>query len=126
MASRPFLLGVFANFSLDLKAGGLWLEQWEDGSVAHGQVLYVNPGKELRLDAPFGPLQQMAVNAIWTISISPHEDGSKVIFDEVVNGSTESNLEEMAVAVNFVKSEAIGRLVSGVDYTPDARPDLPD
>ena len=111
--------GSSEHFSLDLKAGGLWLEEWDGGSVAHGQVLYVNPGKEIRLDAPFGPLQQMAVKAIWTISITPHEDGSKVVFDEVVNGSSESNLEEMAAAVNYVKTEAMSRLISGADYSAE-------
>ena len=109
--------GKAGNFSLDLQAGGLWLESWDGGSVAHGQVLYVKDGKELRLNAPFGPLQEMAVQAIWTITLTPHGGGTKVVFDEVVNGSSESGLEDMAVAVDFVKTEAMKRLISGEDFS---------
>ena len=67
-------------------------------------------GEILRLDAPFGPLQEMAVKDVWTITVTPEGDGSKIVFDEVVNGSAASDLEEMAKAVDFVKQEAIGRL----------------
>ncbi len=109
--------GKSEHFSLDPKAGGLWLEAWDDGSVAHGEILYISAkDKTLRLNAPFGPMQEMAVTAIWTIKIEPHNDGSKVIFDEVVNGTSESALDELAPAVDYVKTEAINRLVSGENY----------
>jgi uncharacterized protein YndB with AHSA1/START domain len=102
--------GSAQNLRIKLKAGGVWREDWRDGSVVHGTVLYVKKGEVLRLDAPFGPLQQMAVKDVWTITVTPKGDGSKIVFDEVVNGTDESNLEEMATAVDFVKEEAIQRL----------------
>ena len=46
--------GTSEHLSLDPKAGGLWKETWDDGSVAHGTVLTVLHGKTLRLDAPAG------------------------------------------------------------------------
>ena len=104
--------GDAANLSLDLRAGGLWKEEWDGGSVAHGAVLYINPGTQLRLDAPFGPLQSMAVNVVWTITILPEGTGSKVIFDEVANGSDASNLDRIAGVVDGVKAEAMRRLVA--------------
>lgn len=103
--------GVAANLSLDATAGGLWREDWADGSVAHGQILSVQTGKQLRLNAPFGPLQGLGVNVVWTITITPDGEGSKVIFDEVANGTPESGLDALAPAVDFVKGEAIKRLV---------------
>lgn len=102
--------GNSANLSLDAVAGGAWTETWGDGSVEHGRVLQVQTGKTLRLDAPFGPLQDLAVQVIWTITIEPYEDGSKVIFTEVANGTAASKLDALAPAVDFVKTEAIQRL----------------
>ena len=104
--------GDAANLSLDAQAGGLWREDWEGGSVAHGKVLSVINGKSITLDAPFGPLQSMAVDVVWTISITPEGDGSKVTFDEVANGSAASALDAVAPAVDGVKAEALRRLTS--------------
>lgn len=102
------------NLSLSVQAGGLWAENWADGSVKHGEVVFVKPGRQIRFDAPFGPLQQAAVNEVWTITIQPHGDGTKIIFDEVVNGSAASKLDELAPAVDYVKTEAIKRLAAKV------------
>ncbi|MGB3626943.1 MAG: SRPBCC domain-containing protein [Henriciella sp.] len=102
--------GSAENLSLDPKAGGLWLESWDENSVMHGTVLTVIEGESIRLDAPFGPLQGMAVNVIWTISIEPEGSGTRVIFDELANGSSASGLDQIAPAVDGVKTEAIRRL----------------
>lgn len=102
--------GDAGNLSLDVRAGGLWREEWDGGSVTHGEVLFVNPGKQLRLDAPFGPLQAIGAKTIWTITIEPDGDGSKVTFDEISHGVAASKLDALAPAVDFVKGEAIKRL----------------
>ena len=105
--------GTSEHLSLDPKAGGLWKETWANGSVAHGTVLTVVHGKMLRLDAPFGPLQGMAVSVIWTITLVPEGKGTRVVFAETANGATASALDQLAPAVDGVKTEAIKRLVSG-------------
>ena len=105
--------GYAANLSLDLRAGGTWSEVWEGGGVVHGEVLMYERGEQLRLSAPFGPLQGMAVDVIWTITIAPGETGGSVVtFDEVANGSAASGLDKIAPAVDQVKTQAIQRLVS--------------
>ena len=103
--------GDAANLSLDVQAGGLWREDWDGRSVAHGRVLFVDPGKVLRLDAPFGPLQGLGAYTMWTITITPDENGSAVVFDEVSTGPPTAKLTDVAGAVDYVKSEAIRRLV---------------
>lgn len=108
--------GSAANLSLEPEAGGLWREDWDGGSVRHGAVVYIEEGKTLRLDAPFGPLQQVGAKTTWTITIEPSGDGSKVTFDEVAFGPPTSKLDELAPAVDFVKNEAINRLA-----TPECR-----
>lgn len=103
--------GDSANLSIDPVAGGLWREDWEGGSVWHGSVLRAEPGKVLVLNAPFGPLQGMAVTSVWTISLDAQEDGgTKISFDHVTNGSSASNLDAVAPAVDYVKSEALASL----------------
>lgn len=104
--------GKSENLSLRASAGGLWREDWDGGSVSHGRVLLVRHGKLLRLEAPFGPLQEQGVHAIWTITVSAREGGSTVVFDEVANGPPTASLREMARAVDGVKAEAIRRLTA--------------
>jgi uncharacterized protein YndB with AHSA1/START domain len=108
--------GDAANLSLDPTPGGLWREDWEGGSVWHGTVLQAQPPKVLSLSAPFGPLQGMAVTSVWTITLEPIESGGTTIrFDHVTNGSSASNLSEIAPAVDFVKSEALKALARPLD-----------
>lgn len=102
--------GSSDNLSLEPVAGGVWKEEWEGGSVVHGTVIYVREGRVLRMNAPFGPLQELGAYTIWTITVSPDGNGSRVVFDEVSSGPPSANLPELAEAVDFVKTEAIGRL----------------
>lgn len=104
--------GDARNLTLDPQAGGLWREDWDGGSVAHVRVLLAVPGKTLRLEAPFGPLQGLGAYTIWTITIAAGETGSIVVFDEVSSGPPTAKLDEVAGAVDFVKTEAIMRLVA--------------
>ena len=102
--------GSAQNLSLDARAGGTWRETWEGGSVIHGTVLFVKDGSTLRMNAPFGPLQELGAYTIWTITITPADEGSVVVFDEVSNGPPSAGMAEIAKAVDFVKTEAIQRL----------------
>ena len=104
--------GDSANLTLEPHAGGLWREDWEGGSVWHGTVLQAHPGKTLSLSAPFGPLQGLAVTSVWTITLAPSENGGTLItFDHVTNGTDASQLDQLAPAVDFVKSEALKSLM---------------
>jgi uncharacterized protein YndB with AHSA1/START domain len=109
--------GKAENLSLDAQAGGLWREDWEGGSVFHGRVLQVQKGKMLRLDAPFGPLQDIAVTVVWTITLTEEKStgegtGTRVVFEETANGTPGSKLDALAPAVDFVKTGAIRRLTA--------------
>ena len=98
------------NLRLSPQAGGLWREDWKDGSVLHGQVVYAKPERMLRLQAPFGPLQSRGIYTVWTISITPTDGGSIVVFDEVATGSSNTDLISLAKDADFVKGEALKRL----------------
>lgn len=105
--------GDAKNLSLEPEAGGLWSETWEGGSVAHGRVLTVHAGRVLRMDAPFGPLQELGAYTVWTITITAGEaGGTVVVFDEVSSAPPNTNMGEVAKAVDFVKTEAMSRLIA--------------
>ena len=105
--------GSADNLSLELSAGGLWREDWDAGSVAHGEVLSVMQGEMLRMDAPFGPLQAMGVSSSLTLSIAPGEEGGSTLnFHFVANGAEGAGLDEMAPAVDGVWASALKTLVS--------------
>ncbi len=106
--------GNAGNLSLELTAGGLWREEWEGGSVAHGTVVFVDAGKTLRLEAPFGPLQGIGAYVIWTITLEPLADGTRIVFEESAIGPPGGDYAELAKAVDFVKAEAMRRL-TGAD-----------
>ena len=93
-------------------AGGPWMESWEGNVVEHGRVLSILENKMLRLDAPFGPLQGMGVQVVWTVTLEADAEigGTRIVFDEVANGSSESGLAQIAPAVDMVKQQAIERL----------------
>lgn len=97
---------------LNPNAGGLWMESWDGNAVEHGRVLSILENKMLRLDAPFGPLQGMGVQVVWTITLEADETtgGTRIVFEEVANGSSQSGLAQIAPAVDMVKQQAIQRL----------------
>ena len=100
------------NLSLDLRAGGVWLESWDGGEVMHGRVLLVQEPQVLRLEAPFGPLQGLGAYVVWTISLSADDEGTRVEFVESASGPVSANLEAIAPAVDGVKTEAMLRLTA--------------
>ena len=100
--------GDAANLTLEVVAGGHWREDWDGNSVAHGRVLTVLKGRILTMEAPFGPLQAMGAYSVWTITITPNDDGtSTVAFDETAIAPPGEDMPAMAEAVNLVKSVAI-------------------
>src|SRR3984893_5474554 len=65
------------NLHLEARAGGCWCETLPNGgSVMHSTVVYVNPGKTLRLRGALGPLQELAVTGALTWKLEPAPDGT--------------------------------------------------
>src|SRR5512138_2584892 len=73
-SSRHTYSGQASNLSLDVQAGGCWCERWGDGqSVEHGRVVLVMPQRTLRIDANLGPLQELPVRGVLTLTIAMQE-----------------------------------------------------
>ena len=98
------------NLSLDPRAGGCWCERWLGNSVEHGRVLHALPGKSLRLEGAFGPLQALAVNAVLTFKLEPEGDKTAIVVTYRVRGSPDAGLDKLAAAVDSVMGEQVKRL----------------
>lgn len=99
-----------ANLSIQPSAGGCFCERWGAQSVAHGRVIWANPGHLLRLDTALGPLQSMAVQGVMTFALKPAGDGTALQFEYRVNGSGSSGLDKLAPNVEGVLMAQLERL----------------
>lgn len=105
--------GSAENLTLDPVPGGCWCETWDGGKVEHGRVLSVQPGKQIVISAPFGPLQSMAVTAVMTISVGETDAGETMLVkDFVATGASFQNLDELAPVVHMVQGEGFKKLAS--------------
>ncbi len=105
--------GAASNISLELKPGGCWCEVWPGGAVEHGHVLAVVPSQLLRLDAAFGPLQELAVKGVLSIEIVESDTSGQIEIAMTyrVVGSSESNLDSVAGVVDQVIGQQFTHLV---------------
>jgi uncharacterized protein YndB with AHSA1/START domain len=100
-----------ANLTLDAHAGGCWCETLPDGgSVQHMSVLWVAPGKVLRLRGALGPLQGLAVDGVMTWSVKAAASGSDIAVSYAVGGYSAQGFDMLSKGVDQVLGEQIRRL----------------
>jgi len=104
--------GQASNMSLDAQSGGCWCERWGDGnSVEHGHVVFVQPGRALRVFASLGPLQELPVSGVLTFTIAMQETKTILRMTYRVSGA-DAGLDKLAPAVDRVIGEQFRRLKS--------------
>lgn len=105
--------GDAANLSLDLRPGGCWCETLPGGGFAeHLHVVYVAPGKTLRLTGALGPLQVMPVQGVLTFSLAPASGGTDVKLTYVLAGP---GLGDISDAVDNVLGQQVARLKAAAE-----------
>lgn len=103
--------GNATNLSIDDRAGGCFCEKLENGgSVRHLEVVFVDPGKTLRMIGGLGPLQAMAVTGSMTWSLSKTDSGTNIKVTYSIGGYRPGGLQKMAPLVDKVMSEQLKRL----------------
>jgi hypothetical protein len=112
------------NLYMDAQAGGCFCELIPNeattesgapqrtlrGSVQHMQMVYVDPGKLLRLSGALGPLQGEAVTGTLTISLVPIKGGTRLTFEYVVGGFMRMPIGDIAPGVDSVIGAQASRL----------------
>ncbi|HXC07782.1 MAG TPA: SRPBCC domain-containing protein [Steroidobacteraceae bacterium] len=105
-----------ANLVLDARAGGCWCETLPNGgSVEHMRVVFVAPGKTLRLRGALGPLQGLAVDGAMTWSIQSVPGGTDVSLTYAVGGYVKDGFDDLSKGVDHVLGEQLVRLKKLID-----------
>lgn len=102
--------GKAANMTLQLSANACFCETLPNGgTVRHGVVEAVMPGRLLRLDSALGPLQDEGVSAALSFSLKPMASGTQLMVTYNVGGTRPSMLA-IASGVDGVVTEQAVRL----------------
>jgi len=111
------------NLSLEAKPNGCFCEKLPGGGgVRHQTVIYVAPGKELRLSGAIGPLQPEGIAATMTWRLTPADGGTKLELIYSLGGYFPGGLSRMAGPVDGVLLQQLTRLKSYVETgTPQPR-----
>jgi hypothetical protein len=108
--------GSAANLVLDAHAGGCWCETLPGGgSAEHLRVVYLSPGKMLRLRGALGPFQALAVDGVMTLSVKSVSDGTDISLTYVIGGYAKDGFGELSKAADGVLGEQLERLKKLVD-----------
>ena len=102
------------NLSLSPEIGGCFCERWDGNAVEHGRVVMVRPGKLLRLDAALGPLQEMAVTGVITVTLEEKDGATTMTVTHRVSGDATHKLDAFAPVVDGVNGEQFGNLAKFV------------
>lgn len=118
--------GDAANLWMDAQAGGCFCEKLAGeggsrGSVEHARILYAQPGKVLRLQGAFGPLQAHPVVGIMTFTLKPADGGGTTIAVSYVLGGHVA-IEGGTAAIAPLVDKVLGEQVSGLKALVDAEP----
>jgi len=104
------------NLSIEERPGGCFCEKFsEGGGVRHMEVVFVTPGKVLRMSGGLGPLQALGVAGSLTFALSPGETGTRLDVTYAVGGYSEQGLNLIAPLVDQVLGEQVTRLKNLVE-----------
>lgn len=110
-SSEHTFSGSAANLVLDARAGGCWCENLPNGgSVEHLRVVYLAPGKTLRMRGALGPFQGMAVDGAMTWSLKGVSGGTEISLTYVLGGYSKDGFDELAKGADHVLGEQMERL----------------
>lgn len=120
--------GSSAGFYIDAQANGCFCELFQEadengklktvGSVEHMRVIFVQPGRVLRMQGALGPLQSEAVIGTLTVAMERAMERAKdnattrVSFSYVVGGYMRYKVSEIAPAVDKVLGEQFENMLS--------------
>lgn len=104
-----------ANLSLDARPGGCWCETLPGGGVQHMTVVYLAPGRAVRLRGALGPLQAMGDEGALTVEFKPANGGTDVTLTYAVGGFAKDGFAGIASGVDGVLGEQIQRLRRSIE-----------
>ena len=108
--------GKAENFYLQARAQGCFCEKLPSGgSVRHLEVVFADPGKQLRLSGGLGPLQTMGVAGSMSFTLVAQGSGTRLEYRYEVGGYTAGGLAALAGPVDQVQLGQLNRLKAFVE-----------
>ena len=110
------------NLTLDPHVGGCFCEKLGlYAGVEHLRVVYIQPGKTLRLSGALGPLQQFGIAASLTWQIEPLANGSRLTMTYNAGGFADRPMADWAPQVDEMLGAQVQRLTRLINTgAPDA------
>jgi uncharacterized protein YndB with AHSA1/START domain len=108
--------GDSKNLSIEARAGGCFCERLpEGGGVQHMTVVYLAPGRAVRMTGGLGPLQSAGVSGSMTWTFTGVEAATKLEVSYNVGGFMPGGFEKIAPGVDAVLGAQLARLKSWVE-----------
>lgn len=110
--------GDARNMTIAVEPGGCFCEDVpaQGARIEHGRVVYLQPGKMLRLNAALGPLQAEGASGALTWALKPLPNGqTQVSMSYVVGGYVRGGIRPLAPIVDMVMTEQLSRLKAHID-----------
>jgi uncharacterized protein YndB with AHSA1/START domain len=102
-----------STLSIDPRAGGCFCEISGDRQAQHLEVVFVDPGKTLRMTGGLGPLQGMGLHGVVEFRLAAAPGGGTTITMFLrAGGYTPDDLKAFAAAVDRVNRQQLGGLAA--------------
>ena len=106
--------GVPGNLGLVAEAGGCFCERWDGNSAEHARVIMSRPGQLLRLHGSLGPLQEMALTGVLTVTLAAKEGGTEAVVTYRLSGDPSHKLDGFIAVVDQVVGLQFGSFAKTV------------
>jgi hypothetical protein len=115
-SSEHTFSGNAHNLYIEERPMGCFCEKLSNrGSVRHMEVVFLSPGKTLRMSGGLGPLQELAASATLTFKLSQEGAGTKLEVTYAVGGYSPQGMAFWAAPVDAVLTEQVTRLKNYVE-----------
>ena len=105
--------GDASNLSIKARAGGCFCERAGSRQARHMTVVFVDPGRTLRMVGGLGPLQGMGLDGALEFRLSANEQGgTRVTMWYRAGGYTPDDLSKFAPVVDKVMAAQLGGLAT--------------
>ena len=99
--------------SIEPRAGGCFCERAGDRQAQHLQVVFVDPGRTLRMTGGLGPLQGMGLHGALEFRLVPAGEGrTRITLWYRAGGYTPDDLAKFAPVVDRVQAQQLGGLAA--------------
>lgn len=116
MAEGPQLVGRRRQLSIEPRAGGCFCETAGQRQAEHLRVVFVDPGRSLRMAGGLGPRQGMGLDGILEFRLEPVDNGegaaTRITLHYRAGGYSPDDLGRFAPLVDRVQAAQLGGLLA--------------